>query len=120
MSRENLPSAFDLNRAFGCRVEVYPTFLKQLSDCAAKTLRNRFDETPSTPFFFAVVPGPDPEQSINHYVNNPPAPLGLQRVGFNVFTKATHSLYRYTNRITAGPLGGGNYLFEQLWKQYQF
>jgi hypothetical protein len=35
-------------------------------------------------------------------------------------TKATYSLYRYNPYIEEVQGGGGFYLFEQLWQQYQF
>lgn len=120
MSSSTLPPAFDLNRAFGCKFELYPTFLKQLNDCAAKTLRKHFDEAPSMPHFF---PATTPGDSINHFVYDPQVgSLGDQVVGFTMNTKATYWLYKYTNHIVArienGILGGGNYSFEVLWKQY--
>jgi hypothetical protein len=112
ISSGTLPAASTLNIALGCGSSS--TFLSQLS-CAGQTLANQFNSAPTEPHFFNL------GQGILHFVySTQNGVLGQKPVGFPINTKATYSLYRYNPYIEEVQGGGGFYLFEQLWQQYQF
>jgi len=114
ISSAALPSRDHLNRAFECGTSA--TFGAQLN-CAADTMADHFSGAPSMPFFFSLVFLPS--DFLRHWVDAPQGGVSEPRpVAFTNNTKGTYSLYRYTPWVAAEPGGGGNYLFEQLWKQY--
>jgi hypothetical protein len=118
ISQTEWPGASLLNDAFGCDTLLYPNFGKQLN-CGAKTMAQHFNSAPTMPFFFSLVFLPT--DFLRHWVYQPQAGISEPRpVAFTLSTKATYALYRYTPWVAATQGGGGNYLFEQIWKQYAF
>jgi hypothetical protein len=120
ISSAALPPRDDMNFALGC---IRPSSFGAQLNCSADRLRRWFDGSgiPPMPYFFRMFPTEG--DSINHYVHDPQKGVSeRRRVGFTMNTRATYSLYKYTNHIVAdienGILGGGNYSFEVLWKQY--
>jgi hypothetical protein len=113
ISKSTLPSTSVLNFAMGCATSS--NFESQVQ-CAAKTLIHRFNDTQvfgrtiSYPFFFRA------SDNVQHNVTG----LGRTPVGFAVSTRATYAQYRYTPFIQSLGTGGGVFLFESVWKRFDF
>ena len=119
LSKLSLPAAGILNFALGCGNSS--DFYDQV-DCSAQTFAARYRESSfngrplNYPFWFRV------GDHIKHAVSGSCAPStsGCVEVAFPVNNAATYVQYRYTPYVQALTNGGGVYLLERLWRQYNY
>jgi hypothetical protein len=114
----------------GCGNPALRGFIQQVTG-AADTFRRRFnDSSASRSFQGRVVAFPlfimvtnDVTQNVRHRLHdqdqgNPRVPVSFWILVGNSH-RATYAQFRYTPHVQAEPNGGGVYLFEKIWLQYQ-